>query len=339
MNAEGITGHKKQINNLQYLINKKSIPHTILFSGPSGIGKKIIARRFINALICKNENPPCLSCPVCNQIKQGTFPDFIEITQNEKGIIPIGNEEKREPGSVRWLIDRLTKKSIFGKTGIIIDGVDRITEEGQNALLKTTEEPSLDAHFILISANKAKILPTILSRCSEMRFYPLSNDDIKQLPIMKNLPETDSELITKIAAGSIETALILSEGDTLDEILCICGKISSYSKSKAIFDADLLPLQKKIGHNILMDIIINIYRQNLLMNIKNENNINPELGDIFIDDTRFLSYLIKIFLALKKGESQNINLRHALKGMLYAFNTGKAVNIPFMKYDNILSGG
>jgi DNA polymerase III delta prime subunit len=330
MNIEGLTGHKQQIKNLNYLLKNENIPHAILFTGQSGIGKKTIGKRFLNSLLCKNENPPCLSCPVCSQIKHGTFPDYIEIEPNDKGIIPIGNQDKLEPGSVRWLIDRLTKKSIFGKTGILIDGVDRITEEGQNALLKTTEEPSLDAYFIMISSNRAKILPTILSRCSEIRFHPLSDNEIRQLIKNSNLSLQNSELVTYMSGGSIETASILSDANILNEILSVCGKISSYWKSSDILDADITPLQKKIGHSKLLDIIINLLRRNLMTNIKREDAVPPSLKEIFIDNSEFISYLIKIFLALKKSESQNINLKHALKGMIYAFNSSRTLNLPLL---------
>ncbi len=339
MNTAGIIGHKRQIDHLNNLIKNQNIPHTVLFTGPSGIGKKSIAQKFISTFFCKNDNSPCLSCPVCSQIKQGTFPDYIEIAPNEKGIIPIGNEEKLEPGSVRWLIGRLTKRSLFGKTGVVIDGVDRITEEGQNALLKTTEEPSLEAYFILVSSNRAKILPTILSRCSEIRFHPLTDNEIRQILKIKNLPLHDSELVTYLSGGSVETASILAEGETLDEILSVCGRISSYWKSSAIFNVDLTPLQKKIGHTKLLDIIITLFRRNLLFNIKHDDPVPPSLKEIFIDNSEFISYLIKIFLALKKSESQNINIKHALKGMIYAFNSEDTKNIPLTHYYGAQSGG
>lgn len=328
MNKQGITGHIKQIKNLETLLNKKKLPGALLFSGPSGIGKKIIAKRFLSSLYCEKENPPCLSCRICGQISSGTHPDFIEIAPNERGIIPIGGEEKQEPGTVRWLIDRLSKKSLYGRTGIILDGVDRITEEGQNALLKTIEEPSLEACFVLISSNRAKILPTILSRCLEIKFSPLSDKEIRQLLGTESAKGAESDLITGMAGGSMETAAILSEGSALDDILSILREIASFAKSSSAFNGDISALQKKTGFVKLLDIIINFYRLNLLSNIKKNNGIYTVFKDIFIGDSQFIINLIKIFLALKKSESQNINTRYALKGMLYSLSAEMAAEGP-----------
>ncbi len=339
MNTDGIIGHKKQITNLKYLIERDCIPQAILFTGPSGIGKKIIAKRFLNALFCKSKIPPCLSCPVCNQVANGSFPDFIEIIPNEKGIIPIGSEGKLENGSIRWLIDRLSRKSFHGKTGIIIDGVDKITEEGQNALLKTIEEPSLGAYFILISSNRSTLLPTILSRCSEIRFYPLPNNVIKDMLDKKGLPEPDSDFIAKISGGSLEIASILSSGDTMKKILAICSEISSFLRTESIPDIDLEALQKEIGFNQLLDIIISIFRQNLLSLIRKEKSINPYIEDLFIEDTQDILNIIKIFIALKKSKTQNLNIRHTIKGMLYSLRTGCIYNIPFANYSSTVFGG
>lgn len=330
MNTDGISGHRKEIENLEYFIQKNSIPNSILFTGISGIGKRMIAKRFVKALFCEDINGPCLICKTCIQIRHGSFPDLIEIGPNEKGVIPIGKEERLEPGTVRWLIDKLTKKSIYGRTAVIIDSFDRITEEGQNALLKTTEEPSLDAYFILISSNRARILPTILSRCSELRFNPLSDNEISEIFKIQNIETKDADLIASISGGSFETAMILSDEKILDEIIRICGEISSFKTSKDLFDTDLSPLQKEIGLQKTLDIIISIFRLNLMAIINNKMPENPFFRKLFIDDIDFLKHIIKILLAMKKGESQNINIKHSLKGMLYSFKLNDIKDIPLL---------
>ena len=172
MNTAGIIGHSRQIKILEVLRRNDDIPQTILFSGKSGIGKKLVARRLLASLFCEAGDPPCLKCPSCLQAAGGTFPDIIELGPDEKGSIPIGDADRSEPGSVRWLIDRLSKKSISGTYGVLIDGAESISAAGQNALLKTIEEPQAGAHIIIITANRSLILPTILSRCMNLPFYP-----------------------------------------------------------------------------------------------------------------------------------------------------------------------
>jgi DNA polymerase III subunit delta' len=321
MNVEGIKGHQRQIRNLEFLLKSNKIPQVILFTGASGIGKKLVAKRFLNSFFCGNPNPPCLSCPVCRQIAHDTSPDFIGIYPNEKGVIPIGGEDVRETGSVRWLIDRLSAKSISGRKAILIDGIDRITEEGQNALLKTIEEPSQGTCFILITSNRNNLLPTILSRCTEIRFFPLSDSDVKEIMLKNNFSDfvnNDIELRIKISGGSIEIAEILEDHDIFKSIIEVCRAISLFYNEKEIFEVDFSVIQNKIKIELFLDIIINIFRQNLLMVIKNEKNIYPELNAVFLDDEKKILDLLKVLISLKKSEAYHLNIKYSFKGLLYS---------------------
>ncbi|MBN2403909.1 MAG: AAA family ATPase [Spirochaetes bacterium] len=324
MNIEGIKGHQRQIRNLEFLLKSNKIPQAVLFTGASGIGKKLLAKRFLNSFFCQESNSPCLSCPACRQIACETFPDFIEIHPNEKGVIPIGSEDIREAGSVRWLIDRLSAKSVSGKKAILIDGIDRITEEGQNALLKTIEEPSQGTCFILITSNRNNLLPTILSRCTEIRFFPLSNQDVKEIMLQKDFSDfTDndpdiSDLIVTISGGSIEIAEILECRDIFTDIIEACKAISFCFKEDKILEVDFGIIQKKIKIELFLDIIINIFRQNLLMIIRKNKNFHPLLKDFFINDEKKILDLLKVLIALKKTEIYHLNIKYSLKGLLYS---------------------
>ena len=324
MNVEGIKGHQRQIRNLEFLLKSNKIPQTILFAGISGIGKKLIAKRFLNSFFCEKPNSPCLSCPACSQIEHGTFPDFIEIHPNEKGIIPIGSEDNREIGTVRWLIDRLSSKSIRGRKAILIDGIDRITEEGQNALLKTIEEPSSGTCFILVTSNRNKLLTTILSRCTEIRFFPLPEPDVKSVMMKQTSSgiadfESDySDLIVKISGGSIENANLLGDHDTFKKIIDVCRAISLFFSENKILEIDFGIIQNKINIELFLDIIINIFRYNLLTVVKKESNDYRDLIDFFIDDEKLILNILKILISLKKSEATNLNIRYSFKGLMYS---------------------
>jgi DNA polymerase III subunit delta' len=324
MNDEGIKGHQRPIRNLEFLLKSNKIPQAILFTGASGVGKKLLAKRFLNSLFCKDQNPPCLSCPSCKQIANETFPDFIEIHPNEKGIIPIGSEDVRETGSVRWLIDRLSAKSISGCKAILIDGIDRITEEGQNALLKTIEEPSQGTCFILITSNRNHLLPTILSRCTEIRFFPLSDSDVKEIMLKKNLPDLAdndpdfTDMIVKISGGSMEIAEMLEDRDIFNKIIDVCRAVSLFFHNEKIFDVDFGIIRNKIKIELFLDIVINIFRLNLLKVIKKDKNIYHELDDIFFDDEKKILNLLRMLISLKKSEEYHLNIKYSFKGLLYS---------------------
>jgi hypothetical protein len=317
MNTVGIIGHTRQLKFLDLLRRNGTIPHTMLFSGKSGIGKKLVARRFIASLFCGNEEPPCLRCPTCIQAMGMTFPDMIELHPDEKGTIPIGSMDRSEPGTVRWLIDRLSKKSVSGTYGILINGAETISTGGQNALLKTIEEPQAGAHIIILTENKSLILPTILSRSMNLAFNPLDAAEVKQVLVAEGAGAADPELIAELSGGSVETALLLSRENILSGIAGICHEITSFLTRNQSMRLDLAALQKKISMDQFLSILLNAYRS-ILSSSFSGGPLHPFLADFNIPDRKKIIKLIKILLALRKGLTNNLNIRSALKGMLYS---------------------
>ncbi len=326
MNTTGIIGHTRQLEVLSLLFWHKTVPHTMLFTGMAGIGKKLVARRFLTALFCAGEKPPCLKCPACLQAASRTLPDFIELSPDDKGNIPIGDADRGEQGSVRWLIDRLSRKSVSGKFGVLIDGVESISIPGQNALLKTIEEPQEGAHIIIITSQKSQVLPTIQSRCMELPFNPLSNEEVKQV-LAHQSGQSDTELVSALSGGSAEIALILANTDTRDLIYGICGEIGRNLSKGERLKLDIAPIQKKVSMDNLLSILINVYRALLSSSIFGASLSGFPAG-VEIEDRQKLMKLIKILLALKKGLANNLNIRSALKGMLYSIDNFDGLGLP-----------
>lgn len=150
-----IIGHKKILNLLEKSIEKNSVSHAYLFSGPEKVGKNTVALWFAGR-ITENRGE-------YNSDLMTLSPELEE----KKGItkkkdIPI--EAVRELG--RWL-----SLSSYGKRKVaIIDEADRLSVTAQNALLKTLEETAFGNVVILVSQNENKLLPTVLSRCQRIKF-------------------------------------------------------------------------------------------------------------------------------------------------------------------------
>ncbi len=321
MDIHILKGHKPQRERLGRLHSAGKIPQTLLFTGTSGIGKKTLARGFLAAQFCKSADPPCNSCETCHSIRLRIHPDYLELQPNEKGTIPIGSQDKKEPGTIRWLLERLSLKPMYGKYAVLIDGADRIPEEGQNALLKTIEEPTEGTCIILITPSPGRILPTILSRSFIMKFSPLNTEDLSSLLIEQGLDEATASEISPISGGSMETALLLRDEDIRTNIQSLGREISSVCRGAGILLDDFSGVLKRIGTVNLLDILINIYRHNLLILLNRGDyptNQNAISDDIFIDDPIKIRHLIKILLTVKKGLTRNINIRNALKGLLYS---------------------
>jgi len=314
MNTEGIIGHAAAIKKLKVMLEKGTVPHTLLFTGTAGIGKKIIARRFLGSFFCRDASPPCGACSICVQMKSNTFPDMIETGPDEKGKIPIGAMDGREEGTIRWLINRLSKKSLSGTYGVIIDGIDAISIEGQNALLKTIEEPQKGTRIILLSSNRSTVLPTILSRSTEISFNPLPDSAVKEF-IEKN-SVGNSGLISILSGGSLETAGILSDGSSLGAVLRLCDDIRESIEGQKMLNPDITGLQKMVPMDTLCSIMIHLYRY-VLLGALNIRTLPDELNAFAATGEEKLRKIIKIFLALRKGLSNNLNFKSQLKAMVY----------------------
>jgi DNA polymerase-3 subunit delta' len=96
----------------------------------------------------------------------------------------------------------------------IISNAEEMNAEASNSLLKTLEEPSSDSVFILTTAQKEQLLPTILSRCQLVQFDPLSEEELQEALIARNGVEPEqAALVARLAHGSYTAALELLSVD------------------------------------------------------------------------------------------------------------------------------
>jgi DNA polymerase-3 subunit delta' len=97
---------------------------------------------------------------------------------------------------------------------VIISEAHLMGEEAANAFLKTLEEPSSRTLLILTSSNRGRLLPTILSRCQEIRFDLLTDEEIADALMARNSADrTSAQLMAKLAEGSYSRGVELLSGD------------------------------------------------------------------------------------------------------------------------------
>ena len=140
---------------------------------------------------------------------RGVHPDVLFISPNENGNI------KMEP--VRDVIDRAQYRPFEGRRRVvIIDDADGLVAPAQNALLKTLEEPTPSSVFILVTARPDMLLPTVLSRCPQLRFRPLSLEEMTAALIARGRSEAEARAIAAAADGSLGQALQASAVEFLE---------------------------------------------------------------------------------------------------------------------------
>ena len=116
---------------------------------------------FVKMLFCNNNNKfnklDCDKCNICSLINQEMFPDLYIIR-------PDGNEIKKE--QLLNLEKEFSNTSIVSNYKIcIILEAEKMNISAANSILKFIEEPEDNIFNILVTKNKYKLLPTIVSRC------------------------------------------------------------------------------------------------------------------------------------------------------------------------------
>ena len=211
-----ILGNEKIKESLQNSVKAERISHSYLFIGTDGIGKKMIASEFAKMILCLDKNNKyCNNCKSCIEFDTNNNPDF-------KIIKPDGNSIKIE--QIREIQDKIAEKPIISnKKAYIIDDADKMTQEAQNCLLKTLEEPPEYAIIILIGSNETAFLSTIKSRCIILHFKKIKDEEIAKFIREKYQIEIDNQNLLKAAQGSIGKAIQIKEDEEIyskiDEII------------------------------------------------------------------------------------------------------------------------
>lgn len=292
-----IIGHDNVKNGLLHAAGTGHLHHALLFSGPDGIGKTMLARAFVQTQFCqKSDNNAynrCLSCHNCSRIAAKVHPDVFEIDETAASI-------KIEV--IRDLQSRLVYAPFESpKRFVLIQDIHKMQEAAANCFLKTLEEPPDDTTFILLTNQIQRIIPTIISRCQNVRFAPFGMNEVTQFLTARGVDQNEAAQIAVMSGGSLGYALELSSSDykndviqAFEEMLGTDSVLSAFSvaarlkgkkdKSDAllklmmIYVRDLLVL-KNAAHNA---VILTPYRDKMLSRIElvAENDLLRAMGVI-----------------------------------------------------------
>lgn len=193
------------VERVKSMVNDPKSSRILLFVGQSGVGKTTAARIFARTAVCEALTPagePCLECEKCTKLESS--PDYSEIN--------IANFRKID--DVRDFVQGFGYRPMYlAKKIYVLDEVHQLTPDAQQVLLKVLEEPPDSLLVILCTTETKGLKRTLLSRCTEVRFNPLTMDDAARIadtifaPTPKKAKNQPLDQVFQRADGSVREYL------------------------------------------------------------------------------------------------------------------------------------
>jgi DNA polymerase-3 subunit delta' len=170
----------------------------------------MLAREMARLLICETPSAgpdACGACKPCRTLDSAGHPDVLTVDV-------AAGKTRIAVGQIRELRAALDYPP-HGRSGraVVFEKAELMTEEAQNALLKTLEEPTGRTHLFLTTSSPASLLATIASRCSRLDLSPLPEEALEAI-VARERPNLDAVSIgvaARLSSGSVTAALRLAD--------------------------------------------------------------------------------------------------------------------------------
>ena len=215
MNCWNLQGNDWVVDLLTKQATQDNIRHAYLFTGPSGIGRRTFAIRFMQALSCPEPvsiGCPCGQCRICRQIESMQYID-LSVVKRHTDRTRILIEQMRDLQNQLKLSPHENKYRFA-----LCVNFDDANESAQNAFLKTLEEAPSRVILMLTAGTAETLLPTIVSRCEVIRLRPMGISDLEQELLAKgNIQPPDAKLIAHLSQGCPGSAQnLINQPETLE---------------------------------------------------------------------------------------------------------------------------
>jgi len=203
-----IRGQDGAVALLRQALGRRTLHHALLFVGPEGVGKRTTAIALAARLLCREgTEEACGRCAACAQVAARSHADFRSV-----GFF---FDEKKKELRDHTLIEQVREVQLFlagqalggGRKVVIFEEAHGLTEDAQNALLKTLEEPPRGSLIVLVCHNSSRLLPTVRSRCQRLTFVPLEASVVEAvLRDRFGTPAADARFLSLHSDGSLAFA-------------------------------------------------------------------------------------------------------------------------------------
>jgi len=222
-------GHAATVRGLWQAARAARLPHALLFTGPAGIGKYRAARWFTLGLYCERGVPskdgvPCGTCAPCKRVKSGSHldvfaVDLLETSADERPEeLKLGRFVRRERDSDwdgRTVDEFLALRAAEGGWRVVlVREMERANIAAQSSILKMLEEPAPNVLWILECSRKNELVPTIASRCVQVRFERLAVETVSDWLEQRGVARSRALALARWSRGSPGEALrALAQGE------------------------------------------------------------------------------------------------------------------------------
>ncbi len=300
------------------MLKKGRIPHGILVSGESGVGKTTVSRMIAGYVNCQTPNEDYSPCGTCISCKHGKeHPDLMEVNA----------ADSRGIDDVRALIQSAKNMPTMGKHKIILlDEVHMFTVQAFNALLKSLEEPPARTLWILSTTNPEKIPKTIIGRCHNFSLKRISEDMlVRRIYKIAKLEGVDFKTDIEGGVAVLKAIAGLAGGQMRDSISMLENALFAINSGDAI-DVKTL-IEKYVTTNeadvekAAAEILISILKANhlaLIRGIRGGGEARAILSKLrwllqyLIDNAvglaKYAPYSGRLFAKLSKDEGVKVSI-------------------------------
>jgi len=321
MDFNSVIGQNEVIGSLKRSLSEDRVGHAYIFSGPAGIGKKTIAQLFAGLLLCENpqDGVTCGKCTACLLFKNGSNPDYHRINTEEASI---GVDLIREIQGDVAIKPMYSKRKVY-----VIEDTVKMTDQAQNCLLKTFEEPPAYVVVILLSTNYEMLLETIRSRAQRLNFRRYTYEQVcRAVSESYGGGSNIIELAAGYSDGNIGMALELAGSGEFtllrDRIFDLLAGVAK-GQMDDVLEFTTFMEENKDSTDLVLDIMLLYYRDLLVMcETGNENMlINSDKKDMICNNARMYCSRrvidnIAAVEAVRRALKQNANYQLAIDNML-----------------------
>jgi len=248
MEFVGFLGNEDLKARLSASFRNKRTSHCYLLCGPSGSGKRTLAKLLAAALQCTEPTVPCGHCAPCRKVCNGTHPDVITVDDPEKKTVQVDLIRKARA-------DMYVRPNEGNHKIYVIPRAQDMNDNAQNALLKILEEPPSYGVFLLLTDNAEKLLPTVRSRCVELRLGPVPEP--QAMPwLAERFPhkaQADLQAAYRRSGGYLgQTAALLEKELTLPQTEEFAA---AFAKADAYRLTCLLCAMEKLSRDKLLELL------------------------------------------------------------------------------------